>query len=227
MQSNKLTLLPATSLLRALAVCLAAAAVLSACNSAAPVSVHKSEPSIKKHAYDKDNRPAQEVGKHPSVEANTHWDYRIIPEITVQRTQLKPNAQGFEATVLVKSISVELALPIEMWVPEGVSDRVVAHEEGHIRICKHFYADAQNVALECANSAIGHTYEGVGKDANEATERAIEFASSELCACYQRKIIEPTNRASATYDSLTNHGQNSTDITEAVDKAIDSAVSSR
>ena len=223
MHFNKLIRLPGTNSWCAATVCLAAVALLAACNSSAVVSVNKSEPSIQKHAYDKDNRPPKEVGKHPSVEANTHWDYRIVPEITVDRKKLETNAQGFQATVIVKSISVELSLPIEMWVPEGVSERVIAHEEGHIRICKHFYADAEKVALECAKSTIGHTFEGAGKDENEATQRAIEFAGSELCACYQRKIIAPTNRASATYDRLTSHGQNSTPIEEAVDKAIDSA----
>ena len=214
--------LPKVNRLRAATVCLAAA-LLPACNSAAPVSVRKSEPVIQKLAYDKDNRPPKEVGKHPSVEANTHWDFRITPEVTVEKKELEPNAQGFHVTVLVKSISVELALPIEMWVPEGVSERVIAHEEGHIRICKHFYSDAHNVARECANSTIGHTYDGVGKDENEAIQRAIELATGELCTCYQRKVIEPTNRASATYDRLTSHGQNSMPIGEAVDKAIDSA----
>lgn len=199
------------------------AVLLAACNTAQPVSVRKSEPVIQRHAYDKDNRPPEEVGKHPSVEANTHWDYRITPEITVERKKLEPSTQGLQATVLVKRISVELALPIEMWVPEGVSDRVIAHEDGHIRICKHFYSDAENVARECANSTIGHTYEGAGKDENEAIQGAIEIATGELCTCYQRKIIEPTNRASATYDRLTSHGQNSTPIGEAVDKAIQEA----
>lgn len=214
--------LPKVNRLCAATACLAAA-LLPACNSVAPVSVRKSEPVIQKRAYDKDNRLPKEVGKHPSVEANTHWDYRITPEVTVERKKSVPNAQGFQATVLVKSISVELALPIEMWVPEGVSERVIAHEEGHIRICKHFYSDAENVARECADFTIGHAYEGVGKDENEAIQRAIELATSELCTCYQRKIIEPTNRASATYDRLTSHGQNSMPIGEAVEKAIDSA----
>ncbi len=222
MHFKKLMALAKINLLPAATVFLSAA-LLAACNSAQPVSVHKSDPLIQRHAYDKDNRPPEEVGKHPSVEANTHWDYRIIPEVTVERKKLEPNMQGFQATVLVKRVVVELALPIEMWVPEGVSERVLAHEEGHIRICKHFYSDAENVARECANSTIGHTYEGVGKDENEAIQRAIELATGELCTCYQRKIIEPTNRASATYDRLTSHGQNSTPIGEAVGKAIDSA----
>lgn len=223
MRFSKVKQFPTTNLLQAATVCLFATALLGACNSVAPVSVHKSDLSIEKHAYDKDNRPPQEIGKHPSVEANTHWDYRISPEVTVERSKLEKNAQGFQATVLVKSISVELALPIEMWVPEAVAERVIAHEEGHIRICKHFYSVAENVARECAMSTIGHTYDGVGKDETEATQRAIEFASSELCTCYQRKIIEPTNRASAIYDRLTSHGQNSTPIGEAVEKAIASA----
>ena len=222
MYFKELMLLPKADKLCAAAVCLAAV-LLPACNSYAPVSVHKSEPVIQRHAYDKDNRPPEAVGKHPSVEANTHWDYRITPEVTVERRKLLPNAHGFQATVLVKSISVELALPIEVWVPEGVSDRVIAHEEGHIRICKHFYRDAREVARECASATIGHTYEGVGKDENEAIQQAIELATGELCTCYQRKIIEPTNRASATYDRLTSHGQNSTPIGEAVEKAIASA----
>ncbi len=146
-----------------------------------------------------------------------------MPEVTVERLKLSPCAQGFAATVLVKQISVEVKLPIDVWLPEGASDRVIAHEDGHINICKHFYKDAQIAASECANSQLGRSYEGKGKDENEATERAIETVSSELVACYHRKVIEPANRASASYDRLTNHGQNSTPIAEAISKAIQEA----
>ena len=132
---SKLTSLPEIKLLLALTVCLAAALLFSACNSVSPVSVqkgepvsvHKGEPVIEKHVYDKDNRPTQEIGKHPSVEANTHWDFQIIPEITVERKEVKPNKQGLSATVMVKTVSIELKLPIEMWLPASAAERVIAH----------------------------------------------------------------------------------------------------
>jgi hypothetical protein len=214
-------LLPNLNWPRAAMFFLSVAVSLSACNSASSVvTVRKSEPVIQKHAYDKNNRLPEEIEKHPSVEANTHWDFQCVPEVIVERKKLEPRSPGFAATVLVQNVSVDVKLPIDVWLPEGASERVAAHEEGHISICKHFYKYADTVANQCANEVLGHVFEGAGKDENEATQRAMEAASSALVACYHRKIIEPANRASAAYDRLTSHGQNSAPIDEAINKAI-------
>lgn len=190
------------------------------CSASKAVVVTKSNETVEKHIYDKDNRPDDKVAAHPSVEANTHWDFEFVPEIGVERTSLKKKANEFESVVRVKQVAIALALPIHMWLPASATAKVIAHENGHIAICKHFYLDAESCARTAAEGIVNREFSGVGATEGESMSNALESASSALTAPFRDSVILPANRASSIYDKLTRHGQADTKVEEAVRAAI-------
>ncbi len=191
--------------------------MLFSCSSSEEVVIEKAPESVSKHVYDQGNRPKSQIKLHPSVEANTHWEFNFVPEIQVRRTRLERNGEEFIALVKVEKVKIDLALPIDVWLPESASEKVIAHEEGHIALCKHFYKDAGFSARQAANALLGREFSGHGKSESECTKNAIEAASAVLSEAYQERIVLPAHRASATYDELTAHGQNSMSEAEAIE----------
>lgn len=192
------------------------------CNHSQDVVIRKVNESVERHFYDKDNRPEEEVERHPSVEANTHWEFEFVPEIRVQRVNLQQKAGEYISTFRVKKVEIALSLPIRVWLPESASQKVIDHEDGHVAICKHFYKDAEKQARSAAEKIIGCEFSGVGKSENESMQKGMEAASFALVKPYQDSVIQPANRASALYDALTMHGQASVAPEAAVKEAIGS-----
>jgi len=195
---------------------------LSSCSSQR-VIVDKAPEVVNKHIYDKDNRPKSEIKLHPSVEANTHWEFSFIPEIQGTSTGMERRGNEFVASMKVDRVKIDLALPIDVWLPESASEKVIAHEEGHISICKHFYKDADYAARELANELLGREFSGHGQNENECLRNATDAISTALSEAYQKKIIQPANRVSASYDKLTDHGQNSLPEKTAIELSIKAA----
>ncbi|MBA3993964.1 MAG: hypothetical protein C0469_10590, partial [Cyanobacteria bacterium DS2.3.42] len=164
--------------------------LLSSCSSE-EVIVDKAPELVNKHIYDKDNRPKSEIKRHPSVEANTHWEFSFVPEVQVKNNKLERRGNEFVASVKVERVKIDLALPIDMWLPESASEKVIAHEEGHIAICKHFYKDADYAAREHANALLGRVFSGHGQDESECVRNAMEAISTVLSEAYQKRVIQP------------------------------------
>lgn len=197
--------------------------MLSSCSSPERIVIVKAPELVSKHVYDQGSRPASQIKLHPSVEANTHWEFNFIPEIQVTQTRLERNGDEFIAGVRVERVKIELALPIDVWLPESASKKVTAHEEGHIALCKHFYKDAGLAARQSAINLCDKEFSGHGKSESECTKNAIAAASSILSKGYQERVVLPTHRASAIYDELTAHGQNSLPEAKAIELSIKAA----
>src|SRR5207248_8362230 len=59
------------------------------------------------------------------------------------------------ATLTVTSVRVTLQLKINVWVPEGATQHVIEHEQGHRQISEHYYGTADKVAEEIAAKYLG------------------------------------------------------------------------
>lgn len=204
-------------------VFLACACVLS-CSSNNAVVVKMSDVSIEKRIYDENNRPDDKVSSHPSVEANTHWDFEFIPEIGFERTSLKEHGNEFVSVVLVKKVEITLALPIQIWLPASATEKVIAHEGGHVEICRHFYSSAEKCARAAAETIVNREFSGCGATESESMRIAVESAGAALATPYRNSVILPANRASSIYDELTKHGQADTPVNVAVKEAIEQAM---
>lgn len=198
--------------------------LLAGCSTFGAIEIKKGRESIEKRVYDKDNRPDDQVAEHPSVEANTHWDFEFVPEIGIERTKLQKKDSKFTTEVCVKKVRIDLRLPIRVWLPESASPKVIAHENGHVAICRHFYEDAENQAYIASKAILETKFSGCGETESESMQKALEAASLKLVAPFRNAVILPANRASAIYDDLTNHGQADMPVETAVKRAISEAV---
>jgi len=203
-----------------LGVCALCCSLFSGCSEKREIVVNKSPISIDRRIYDIDNRPDEQVARHPSVEANTHWDFGFVPQIRVQRVKLIEQGGRFTSLVKVRKVELDLSLLVKIWLPESASSRVVEHEDGHVAICKHFYSNAEKQAFKAAEGVLGREFLGSGETENESMDKAVESASAALAAPFRNAVIIPASNASSIYDALTKHGQSDKPVDIAVKEAL-------
>jgi len=150
--------------------------------------------------------------------AYTHWSFICKSEFVMQLDQTKSKDGAY--CFVLRAATVDLELPITVWLPFGISTKLREHEDGHRQICARIYADADKIALDCATKLVGH----------EFVERAPTIPEAELLAAQQARVMLSTSYAERTeavslavsdlYDKITNHGMNSITTSSGVDQAF-------
>lgn len=193
---------------------------LTGCVDSRAVTVRRTKLFAHKHDIKTETRPKKLGEFHCTANENTFWDYKFVPTIAVEKTKMIKQDDWFAVTVKVKHVTVETALPFDMWLPENASDGVVAHEDGHVRICKYYYRDAARQARKCGLHVLGRDFVGEAKDEDMAIKLAINAASKEMTECYRGTIVEPAARASAAYDKMMADKSTKLSVDRAIEKAI-------
>jgi|KBSSwiStaDraftv2_1062776.scaffolds.fasta_scaffold179379_2 hypothetical protein len=125
------------------------------------------------------------------------------------------------ATVTVAQVKITLQLKVTIWVPNGATQHVIEHEEGHRQISEHYYATADKLAVEIATPYVGRQIAISGSDLNAEFRNALLQLSKVITAEYNDKLNpDPAQRR---YDDLTDHSRNDRDAKEAADQAIKEA----
>lgn len=157
------------------------------------------------------------------MQATTNWDFMINVNASVTKEKVERSSTGYSVTVKAKSLNVEIGLPIDMWVLEDADEKIVAHEDGHVRICRYYYRDSARQARKCAIHVMNRDFVGQGSDEQSAIKQAVNKITSEIVVCYRDKISNPAKRASEIYDKLTECGAKPTAVRNAINQAIDEA----
>ena len=125
---------------------------------------------------------------------------------------------GTHATLTISQISVALQLNITIWVPTGVTQRVIDHEEGHRRISEYYYQNAEKLAGRIASTYMEKQVEITGSDLNAESTKVLQQMAAEISDEYERELNpEPTQ---LLYDSITDHSRNEVVVQDAVDHAL-------
>jgi hypothetical protein len=125
------------------------------------------------------------------------------------------------ATVTITQVKVTLQLKVTIWVPDGATQHVVDHEEGHRQISEHYYQFADKLVADIAAPYIGRRIAISGSDLNAEFRNALLQLSKDITAEYNNKLNpDPTQRR---YDDLTDHSRNERDSKEAAAQAIKEA----
>jgi hypothetical protein len=125
------------------------------------------------------------------------------------------------ATFTVMQIKVTLQLQITIWVPAGVTQHVMEHEEGHRQISEYYYQTADKIAERIAAAYMGKQIEIAGTDLNAESHKILQQTAADITAEYGRELNpEP---AQLLYDTITDHSRNETVVQDAVDHAIKNA----
>jgi hypothetical protein len=124
-------------------------------------------------------------------------------------------------TLTITQINVTLQLNITIWVPAGVTQRVIDHEDGHRQISEYYYQTGDKLAGRIAAPYMGKQVEISGADLNAESMKALKQMGAEITEEYDRELNpEPTQ---LLYDSITDHSRNEVVVQDAVDHALKNA----
>jgi hypothetical protein len=121
-------------------------------------------------------------------------------------------------TMTITQVTVKLQLNITVWVPTGVTQHVIDHEEGHRQISEFYYQNADKLAERIAAAYLGKEVQLTGEDLNAESHKALQQLGSEITDEYNRELDPgPTQ---LLYDAITDHSRNEVVAQEAVDHAL-------
>jgi len=143
-------------------------------------------------------------------------DSNFISDANVSGRMQKIDATN--ATVTVTQVKVTLQLKITIWIPNGSTQHVIEHEQGHRQISEHYYQFADKVAAEIAAPYIGRQIVISGSDLNAEFRNALLQLSKQITAEYNDKLTP--GRAQQLYEDLTDHSRNDRDANDAAAQAI-------
>ena len=143
-------------------------------------------------------------------------DSDFLSSASVRGESLQSDAT--HATVTITQVKMTLQLNISIWVPIGVTQHVVEHEEGHRQVSESYYQTADKVAERIAASYMGKQVEIAGADLNAESNKLLQQMAAEITDEYKKELNPgPTQ---LLYDSLTDHGRNEVVVKDAVAHAL-------
>ena len=183
--------------------------------SEAPGSTIIKQPvNFTQRTFDPANPPA-EMPPLTGTE-NAECDSSFLSSATVSGNTRQTDAT--RATLTVTQVKMTLQLNLTIWVPDGVSQHVHEHEEGHRQISEYYYQTADAVAQRVATRYIGRVVEVTGADPSSESNKVLQQIAAEITAEYNRLLNpDPTQ---LLYDTITDHSRNGVPASDAVSHAI-------
>jgi hypothetical protein len=121
-------------------------------------------------------------------------------------------------TLTITHITMTLELNINIWVPTGASQRLIAHEEGHRQIAEFYYQTADKVAEQVAARYMGKQVEIAGTDVDAESSKVLQQIATAITDEYNKELNPlPTQ---LLYDAITDHGRNNVVVQDAVTHAL-------
>ncbi len=131
------------------------------------------------------------------------------------RTEILDPTHG---VATVAEVRVTLQLAINIWVPEGATEHVIEHEEGHRQIAEHYYETADKVAEQIATPYLGKQVSVSGADLNLQINKSLQQMGAEITAEYSKKLN--LDLAQNRFDDITDHSRNDASAPDAVAQAV-------
>jgi hypothetical protein len=122
------------------------------------------------------------------------------------------------ALITINQVTMTLQLDITIWVPAGVSQRVMEHEQGHEQISEYYYRTADKLAAQIASSYMGKEIAVSGSNLSGEFHKVLRDAGGEITAEYNKQLNP--NPTQLLYDGITDHARNEVAVQEAVDHAL-------
>jgi hypothetical protein len=128
---------------------------------------------------------------------------------------------GSHGKLKITKITVTLNLNVTIWAPNGASQHIVEHEQGHRQISEYYYQTAERVAEEIAASYMGRLVDVSGSDLSEASRKMLGQIAAEINEEYGRQLNPEA--AQLLYDSITDHSRNDVVARDAAVHALKNA----
>jgi hypothetical protein len=123
------------------------------------------------------------------------------------------------ANVTVTHVKMGLQLNVSICVPNGASQHVAEHEEGHLQIAEYYYQTANKVAERIATIYVGRQVEITGSDPQAESDKFLQQTAA-ITGDYSRESNRGTQ---LLYDSIIDHSRNEVGVKDAVTHAIKNA----
>ena len=179
------------------------------------VVINKAESVLVVKRFDPKN-PPKDVS--PTFHGVTKWEFECPCKVKFDVVEKVNEGGGSFVRIKVRSLKADLSLPMTMWMPDNPPKGLKAHENGHVRICKTVYEDADLVAKEIAQSIIGKEYSGNGKDMEAACTFASGIAAIDFSNAFEVKVAKKAQVISEIYDYICQF--NKGEAEEFVEKAF-------
>ena len=181
---------------------------------AAAMSVQKHPPAFAIRTFD----PAAPPADMPPMSGRevAFCDSNFVSTASVKGQPER--IDGTHSTLTVIGVKVTLQLKITVWVPEGVTQHVMDHEQGHRQIAEHYYETADKVAGQIAASYVGRQVSVTGANLGEAISKELQRLSADITAEYNGKLNP--GFAQQRYDDVTDHARNDVASSEAVAQVL-------
>ena len=166
------------------------------------------------HTFD----PVAPPANMPPLSANetAECDSDFLSSASVRGEPRQTDAT--HATVTITQVKMTLQLNINIWVPIGVTQHVIEHEEGHRQISESYYQTADKVAERIAATYIGKQVEITGVDLSAESTKMLQQMAADITDEYKRELNP--GPAQLLYDSITDHGRNEVVVKDAVAHAL-------
>ena len=177
-------------------------------------TVIKQPANVASRTFDPANPPPEMPPLNSGENAECVSDFNSNANVAGQTRR----TDATHGTLTITQINVTLQLNITIWVPAGVTQRVIDHEDGHRQISEYYYQTSDKLAGRIAAPYMGKQVEISGADLNAESMKVLKQMGAEITEEYDRELNpEPTQ---LLYDSITDHSRNEVAVQDAVDHAL-------
>ena len=181
----------------------------------APVpTINKQPIAFANRTFDPASPPADMPPLAPGE--NAECDSNFLSNASVRGESRQTDAT--HATVTITEIKVTLQLNINIWVPTGVTQHVIEHEEGHRQVSEYYYQTADKLAERIAATYMGKQVDISGTDLDAESSKMLQQMAADITDEYKKGLNPgPTQ---LLYDAITDHGRNEVVVKDAVAHAL-------
>ncbi|HEV3374333.1 MAG TPA: hypothetical protein VG051_01440 [Candidatus Acidoferrum sp.] len=177
-------------------------------------TINKQPVAFANRTFDPATPPTDMPPLAPGENAECDSDFQSNASVRGESRQ----TDATHATVTITQIKVTLGLHINIWVPSGVTQRVIEHEEGHRQISEYYYQTADKLAERIAAAYMGKHVEITGTDLAAESSKMLQQMAADITDEYNKELNPgPTQ---LLYDAITDHGRNEVVAEDAVAHAL-------
>src|SRR6202171_5857693 len=178
------------------------------------VTINKQPVNFARRTFDPANPPSD---MPPLTQGeNAACDSNFLSNASVAGETRQTDAT--HATVTVTHIKMNLQLNINIWLPNGVTEHVTEHEQGHRQISEYYYQTADKLQERIATRYVGKQVDITGTDLQLESNKFLQQTAAAIAADYNRELNPgPTQ---LLYDSITDHSRNEVVVKDGVAHAI-------
>jgi hypothetical protein len=182
------------------------------------ITVTRREPAVATRLFDPKNRPADMPELKQGEAALCAYNLGAAASVEVSMTE---RSDGSACTIELTAVSVTLTCDIVLWLPEGYSRKIRAHEQGHQAITERVYATADGYASEIARAAAARPIQSRPGHCRDDADRAMNELTRAITTGWTERIAGKAGRVNDHFDQLTDHGRNRLDEDKAIEQAFE------